>query len=142
MLRDLEKLSAVQAGQPTIVTLQGMDSYSNALTEGGAVVTVDLGADSKVQSRVTDKKNGRYMIELESIVSGLHSMTVLVNGTPCDGSPYQLNIVSYRAHAPSCIASGRGLERKVAEGFATHFIVYARDHYGNMTQVPESSPGH
>ena len=83
-----------------------MDAYSNPVADGGARVVISFEEDDSVSATVTDKKNGQYVIKLETRVSGLHRMTVLVNDVQCDGCPYQINVLSSAAHAPACIASG------------------------------------
>jgi hypothetical protein len=81
------------AGTSTTLTVQGRDTYGNAVTTGGAIVTVRVTGANTSSPTVTDNANGTYTAKYTPKKVGSDNVAITVNAVPTAGSPYTSTVV-------------------------------------------------
>jgi filamin/ABP280 repeat protein/calcineurin-like phosphoesterase family protein len=81
-------LPAEVAGKVTIITVKTRDASGLAQLTGGDAVVVQVSGANSAAPLVTDNANGSYTARYTPIAPGANTVTVTLNGTPLNGSPY------------------------------------------------------
>ena len=126
--------SSVASGSSTTVTIQARDSFGNALTTGGATVTVSSGGGTSTGSlaAVTDNLNGTYTSSFTGAVSGTGTtIAASIGGTPITSTlPTVIVIPGIPSAATSTVTVSSST---VASGQTITLTLTARDANGNAS---------
>ena len=113
--------------------MRALDRMGNQCQVGGAsVVTKCDDAHGRVTCNAVDLGDGRYHLKWSSTVSGVHSVSVTIDGEPIKGGPFILHLTSGDPDVSKTELSGSGLTKVVA-GKPGIFNILCRDRYGNAT---------
>ena len=113
--------------------MRALDRMGNQCQVGGAsVVTRCDAAHGRVTCNAVDLGDGRYHLKWSSTVSGVHSVSVTIDGEPIKGGPFILHLTSGDPDVSKTELSGSGLTKVVA-GKPGVFNILCRDRYGNAT---------
>lgn len=113
--------------------MRALDRMGNQCQVGGAsVVTRCDDAHGRVTCNAVDLGDGRYHLKWSSTVSGVHRVSVTIDGEPIKGGPFILHLTSGDPDVSKTELSGSGLTKVVA-GKPGIFNILCRDRYGNAT---------
>jgi adhesin/invasin len=76
------------AGNPTTITVVARDQFGNQVATGGASVSVDITGANPGSASVTDNGDGTYTATYTPAVSGTDTVSIQINSTPVQGSPF------------------------------------------------------
>ncbi len=131
------------AGVAAVVMVRTKDARGTARTTGGDVVLVSIQAmdvpGPSAEAHVIDSTDGSYICTyLPTVASANCRVSVMVNGTHINGSPFAAQVAPGRTYAGSCRVFGRGLSDGVA-GQTSSFKIATKDVYGNRCVQPGDS---
>ncbi|MEO8138228.1 MAG: Ig-like domain-containing protein [Gemmatimonadota bacterium] len=79
--------------QPTIITVQTLDRFGNALTTGGHVVVIDVtGTNNAGPITANDNGDGSYTASYTPSRRGNDDIAITLDGAPISGSPYRSKV--------------------------------------------------
>lgn len=124
--------SIVANGSSTsLVTVQLVDAYGNALDTGGDAVSISASAGTMLGS-VTDNGDGSYQQSLQSSTTAQAvSVSAAVNGSPITSGNAAVHFVAGGLHHFSVEQSGGGTIGTQTAGQAFSIHITARDEYNN-----------
>ena len=125
------------AGVVSTIAIHCRDAQGNRRTLGGDVVTVTLKPEGgpKVDAHVIDNTDGTYTCNLlPGRANPYCTLTIMVNGTHIEGSPFKTQITSGGTDPAQTEVFGRGLYDGMS-GRRCEFTIQTRDSYGNRCSV-------
>ncbi len=116
------------AGMETVISIIVQDSYDNVITgiEGEIEVNIS-GANSASPPVNKSNSPGEYTASYIPENTGNDEVSIMLDGTPIDGSPFESEVVSSGADASSSTAN-------VSDGTAgeeTEITIFVNDQFGN-----------
>ena len=129
-------LHKVCVRQPSSFKIEAYDDEGHRKMTGGDGFFIAIRGASRVRAKVTDMRDGTYLVEWKPSVSGSYTIAVSLFGNSLPGSPYRLEVDAPFPYAPNCEARGDGLHRATARVSQTFDICY-RDRLGNIAQAVE-----
>ena len=127
----LRKVAVKQYG---CFTIEAYDEEGKRKTVGGDAFFIAIRGASRVRAKVTDMRDGTYVVEWKPSVSGSYHVAVSLFGNSLPGSPYRLEVDSPFPYAPNCEARGEALRHATAR-VAQTFEMRFRDRLGNVAQA-------
>ena len=127
----LRKVAVKQYG---CFTIEAYDEEGKRKTVGGDAFFIAIRGASRVRAKVTDMRDGTYVVEWKPSVSGSYHVAVSLFGNSLPGSPYRLEVDSPFPYAPNCEARGEALRHATARVPQT-FEMRFRDRLGNVAQA-------
>ena len=123
------------AGVVAHLTVKCKDAQGNQRTKGDDVVLVSIqsedGVGGTVDAHVVDNTDGTYTCTyLPTTATARARVTITVNGTHINGSPFFAQVEPGRTYAQSSECYGRGLFDGMS-GQLCRFHIQTKDSYGN-----------
>eukprot|EP00966_Prymnesium_polylepis_P236572 5471397-Prymnesium_polylepis.2 len=122
------------AGSELAFDIVSADRRGNRQLFGGEPWRVSLTGPmprpEPVDVSVTDRGDGSYRCVYVPRVAGEYILSATLRGVHIRRSPLRTTVAPTRVHPPSCVAEGEGLH-SAKRGRAAHFVVEARDAFGN-----------
>jgi adhesin/invasin len=115
------------SGGVTQISVQARDAFGNPLSTGGQTVVVTVTGANSASPNVTDLGTGIYTASYTPATAGTDNVSITMNGTPVNGSPFT-SIVGAGTASPA--QSTADVPAGVA-GSSTTIVVTARDASGN-----------
>ena len=116
--------------------LRTADKMGNMCIKGGAEVQISCDNDG-VETEVSDKGDGSYVLKWRSKYSGSFKTFVTIDKIDCLGSPTTILLTSSTPELSKSELSGNGLKSAVA-GDQTSIKIKFVDQYANVAIPPES----
>ena len=124
-------ISKVAVRQEGVFEIHAYDANGDRRTTGGDAFFIAIRGASRVRARVTDMRDGTYVVEWKPSVSGSYQIAVSLFGNSLPGSPYGLEVDAPFPYAPNCEARGDALSSATAR--VSHwFEMRFRDRLGNV----------
>lgn len=123
-------------GNATTISIQARDGNGNALTLGGANVVVTISGANSTSPLVVDEADGTYTASYSPAATGTDNVTITVNASHIDGSPFTTTV---SAGAPEASETTAEVPGSGTAGSNTTITVTARDENGNVLAVGGAS---
>jgi hypothetical protein len=114
--------------------IQAKDMYQNVISKslGSDAISVSVFmGPSPVLPAILDNQDGSYSMQYAGTVTGIYSISVLINAAHILGSPFSTKVLAAAPSSSASFLTGSALATMTAGKFANLFI-NVRDSFGNL----------